>query len=423
MKKRFLTFAAIVSFFVAPHDARNEMKITPDGVSTPDNSGALHLSGSFQQSSVLPGYAGAVISGANTHADKTSTPSYGGYFTADDGYGKGVYGSATNTGAFANYGGYFQAGGKSARGVFGSATNEGDSGNYGGYFEASGQFGYGVYGIAKSEDNGSKYGGYFRANGDGGIGVHGRAGGHGGKGVWGYAYGESGKGVYGDAFGEKGVGVYGYASGMDDVVENYGGYFEARGTNGIGVHGEGTVYDFYAAGGKTNFGPFTGAHDVKFAGEMAEEIVPGMIVSLTGKSEMRKDEKGDISISSTLPTVMLSTKAMDKAVFGAVVSSRPLPDGHWYEAKEGERFGVVNALGEGRVWVTSLNGNIEAGDYITTSEIPGYGQKQDDDLLHSYTFGKAMETIDWNNVNASEIIWHEGKPYKAYLMAVIYTSG
>ena len=112
---------------------------------------------------------------------------------------------------------------------------------------------------------------------------------------------------------------------------------------------------------------------------------------------------------------------MDKAVFGAVVSSRPLPEGHWYEAKEGERFGVVNALGEGRVWVTDRNGNIEAGDYITTSEIPGYGQKQDDDLLHSYTFGKAMESIDWSRVG--EKISHQGKQYKAYLIAVVYTSG
>ena len=72
-----------------------------------------------------------------------------------------------------------------------------------------------------------------------------------------------------------------------------------------------------------------------------------------------------------------------------LVSEGPLVEDHWYNAQEGERFGVVNALAEGRVLVTNVNGQIEAGDYITTSSVPGYGQKQDDDLLHSYTLGKA----------------------------------
>ena len=82
---------------------------------------------------------------------------------------------------------------------------------------------------------------------------------------------------------------------------------------------------------------------------------------------------------------------------------------------------MVNALGEGRVWVTNINGKIEAGDYITTSYVPGYGQLQDDDLLHSYTLGKAIETIDWEQV--TETVQHDGRTYKRYLIAVVYTSG
>jgi hypothetical protein len=38
--------------------------------------------------------------------------------------------------------------------------------------------------------------------------------------------------------------------------------------------------------------------------------------------------------------------------------------------------------------------NIEHGDYITSSDFLGYGEKQDDDLLHNYTVGKA--TMDCN---------------------------
>ncbi len=34
--------------------------------------------------------------------------------------------------------------------------------------------------------------------------------------------------------------------------------------------------------------------------------------------------------------------------------------------------------------VINSNGNIENGDYITTSNYLGYGEIQDDDLLHNY---------------------------------------
>jgi hypothetical protein len=99
----------------------------------------------------------------------------------------------------------------------------------------------------------------------------------------------------------------------------------------------------------------------------------------------------------------------------------PLSEDHWYETREGERFATVNALGEGRVWVSNINGDIEVGDYITSSSIPGYGQRQDDDLLHSYTLGKAIEAVDWPSVQ--EIVLIGEREIKVYLIAVTYTSG
>jgi hypothetical protein len=55
---------------------------------------------------------------------------------------------------------------------------------------------------------------------------------------------------------------------------------------------------------------------------------------------------------------------------------------------------IVNSVGEGGIMVINSNGNIENGDYITSSDYLGYGEIQDDDLLHNYTVGKA--TIDCN---------------------------
>ena len=37
------------------------------------------------------------------------------------------------------------------------------------------------------------------------------------------------------------------------------------------------------------------------------------------------------------------------------------------------------------IWVCNINGNLENGDYITSSIVTGYGELQDDDLLHNYT--------------------------------------
>ncbi len=412
--KKLVYCGTLFLFFMVAVNSHAEMKMTPNGITFPDSStqikavsgggvGApLNLSGSFNTGDFAENPNGSVISGVNAYAGDYS--SFGGYFSSDSPLGFGVYGYASSSEWETNFGGYFvangvvgigvtgkadgsfgygirgAAGGSSGRAVHGYASHSGDATNYGGYFEADGQKGRGVYGAAKNDGVVINYGGYFEAAG------------------------HQGRGVYSEAPGIQGKGVYGYASN----------------TQGVGVQGYGGLWDFYAVGPGTNYGPFTGAHEVRFSEDMPE-IIPGLIVSTTGKTEARKNKRGKISLSSTLPTVTLSTKANDKAVFGVIVSDGPLPKDHWYEAQEGENFGIINALGEGRVWVTNRNGDIENGDYITTSEIPGYGQMQDDDILHSYTLGKAIEAVDWERI--SETVEHGGETFKIYLIAIVYTSG
>jgi hypothetical protein len=221
--------------------------------------------------------------------------------------------------------------------------------------------------------------------------------------------------------GDKDCGVHGeHSSGNSGTLGTH-----TSGVVGIGsfmgVKGMGGTYDFYAGGAGTNYGPFTGAHEVKLSDNFPEHINPGMIVSVTGDTIVRKRKDGTVSISSTMPAVELSRIEKDKKVFGVLVSESPLPEDHWYKGNEGERFGIINALGEGRVWVSNINGNIQAGDYITTSNIAGYGQAQEDDLLHSYTLGKSIENIDWDSVGKT--VEHNSEIFKVYLVAVVYTSG
>jgi hypothetical protein len=58
----------------------------------------------------------------------------------------------------------------------------------------------------------------------------------------------------------------------------------------------------------------------------------------------------------------------------------------------------IAALGLYYVRVTDTNGDIQNGDYIQSSTRAGEGERQEDDLLHSYTVGKALVGVDWNEV-------------------------
>jgi hypothetical protein len=144
----------------------------------------------------------------------------------------------------------------------------------------------------------------------------------------------------------------------------------------------------------------------------------------------------DITINDAMPNVELSSKANDKRVFGVVSNvedtdsnERRFQLGLWgsaMEKPEGDDRVIINSVGEGAMWITNINGNIENGDYITSSEIPGYGMKQDDDLLHNYTVAKI--TMDCNfDLSSSEYqceeIEHNGQTYKRAFVGVTYHCG
>ena len=87
-----------------------------------------------------------------------------------------------------------------------------------------------------------------------------------------------------------------------------------------------------------------------------------------------------------MPAVQLSRQRKDKRVFG--VFGLPKRNNSRIESM------IINSVGEGGIWVVNTNGNIENGDYLQSSDELGYAEKQDDDILHNYTVGKA--TMDCN---------------------------
>jgi hypothetical protein len=128
------------------------------------------------------------------------------------------------------------------------------------------------------------------------------------------------------------------------------------------------------------------------------ENYEGMIVS----ADTDTYYNDNITINEALPIVSISKKIKDKSCFG-VVSLKEDPNNYEYTAyiprEDGDIRIRVNSIGEGGIWVSNMNGNLESGDYITTSSIPGYGMKQDSEFLANYTVAKITMNCDFTKIN------------------------
>lgn len=152
------------------------------------------------------------------------------------------------------------------------------------------------------------------------------------------------------------------------------------------------------------FGSFTGFHrcytdDILYneaESDLFKNKYAGRLVISTGKiktdySDENNEwqtlyDKEGITIEDSLPIVALSRQKKDKKIFGVL--------GLAGRASNDKNRLIINSVGEGAICVANSNGNIENGDYLQSSDLLGYAERQDDDILHNYTVAKA--TIDCN---------------------------
>jgi len=156
---------------------------------------------------------------------------------------------------------------------------------------------------------------------------------------------------------------------------------------------------------------FTGQH-ICFPDESMEK---GLVVSAKKNQFVKLNGlaigKSAITIDESLPIVSLSNVAQDKACFGVVSKMEESNAAYRTEITgglvsesikiAGDNRAVVNSVGEGAIWVVDTNGPLESGDYITTSNVAGYGQKQDDDVLHNFTVAKITMDCDFTASNVA----------------------
>ena len=178
-------------------------------------------------------------------------------------------------------------------------------------------------------------------------------------------------------------------------------------------------YVGYIANSSVGSIDFTGQHRAQTDETINKDNIQdyvGLIVVSTGEicSLINAEIKTGIdaiTINEAIPVVSLSNREYDKRCFGVVscgydnnndenetireykvgcltsVIHKPVEDKRIY----------INSVGEGAIWLNNLNGNIENGDYITTSNsnIEGLGMKQNDDILHNYTVAKSTMSCDF----------------------------
>ena len=163
----------------------------------------------------------------------------------------------------------------------------------------------------------------------------------------------------------------------------------------------------------TNISSFTGCHiselsEMNIINDTLCELMNEKLVYREGLIVNVKDVL-TVDISDSKFEVRLCDTFNEKKIFGVINSYL---DNNDY---------LINSLGEGGIWVSNINGDIENGDYITSSSIPGIGCKQNCDMLHNYTVAKCCCNIDWDNI--TERIMYNNINYKIKFIACTYHCG
>jgi hypothetical protein len=252
-----------------------------------------------------------------------------------------------------------------------------------------------------------------------------------------YGNGDS-AGVYGLTAGTYGKAVIGIS--IATIGIHYGGYFEVgasispsygikvwnKGTFGaqygiVGTCNSSSGYDFYASGAGANYGPFTGSHDglidISLTLEVGDILVDDSLIAAKNVSNTIfknvlstvQNQKAVVGVVAGEPSNMTIEVALDdngneQPDYNVPTALADLDTAVLDELMLDYKRVIFNALGEGMVNVCGENGDIEAGDYITTSNTLGKGMKQSDDVTHNYTVAKARESVTFTSPDEVKMV-------------------
>jgi hypothetical protein len=174
---------------------------------------------------------------------------------------------------------------------------------------------------------------------------------------------------------------------------------------------------------------FTGKHRCVFSGN--RDNIAGLILSSSGTYTNLFD-KPTIAIDEAIPIVELCKTPCDPRVFGVICSQEKQEDTRSFKLgnlqfkhKNTSVFHrvIVNSHGEGGIWVCDAAGSLSNGDLICSSHLPGYGMKQNDDLVRSYTVAKITCDCDFDvksTIYKCEFVKYQGNFHRRAFVGCVY---
>jgi hypothetical protein len=159
--------------------------------------------------------------------------------------------------------------------------------------------------------------------------------------------------------------------------------------------------------------PFTGVHDGLYEGdiEIGDIVVDYILVKQIdisntimqyNKSSVA-NQKGAIGVCSKIydkPPVDWDEFFIEQGSLNTTNGASQtivIPNPQYVPIPANQRVVNINALGEGAINVCGEGGNIEIGDLIVTSSIPGKGMKQSDDIIRSTTVAKSRQAVTFSS--------------------------
>jgi hypothetical protein len=162
------------------------------------------------------------------------------------------------------------------------------------------------------------------------------------------------------------------------------------------------------AAGVVSYNAFTGSHYAR----TDETIERGMLVSLTGKNGRLEDKAG----SEIIYGVAKSRRANDPAILGAYLARQ-----NQTAADLGETANphLVEAVGNGEMWVIDTGRDLVAGDYLVSSDVAGHAMIDPGSFPVSYVVARVAEPINWKSV-ATKVPGPDGREHKRALVSVFF---
>ena len=317
-------------------------------------------------------------SGSSSTAFGSGTEASGDYSTA---FGSNTYATNYYTVAFGNS---TNASGNSAT-AFGSGTAA--SGNfssaYGYYTIASGNYST-AFGTNTTADGdySTAFGRTIVVNGENSVGI----------GLNSSTYTISGDNIMSIMGGNVGIGTTAPGRRLHVV-----GYNEASArftfTTSFGTAGGGTLIEFYSKtnsnglpqltgditvdnSGNVSYNSFTGSH----LANINEKVSSGMLISLTGNNSYidKKNKTGEIVYGA-----QLCQQENSPNVLGAYFSKHNDKD-------------LVMAVGNGVMWVVDNGEDLNVGDYLISSAIPGHAIKDNGKYDVAHIIARVAEPVKWS---------------------------